>query len=257
MLSGSGGETGIYFRLTHSSRGAGRARLCGLVTAALVAALAGAARAQVSVGLAAASDYRYRGVSLSDNRPAVSLSLAYDHPSGFYLGGRLIAGKPYEHSAELLGYLAYGGFVVRPKPTLALDLGVLNYHLTNYRGRERKFDYTELYAGLIGEHLDAHVYYAPNYYESGIETLYTDLGGGFRPTSNLRLSAHVGVLTPVGGRDGPRARKVRYDFRAGATLDVGPAQLSLTWTKLTPPYVPRALGGEPSDRVAVGVAFFF
>jgi uncharacterized protein (TIGR02001 family) len=234
------------------------AALCGLAAPPLVAPAAAAPLgAGLGLGVEAVSDYRYRGSSLSDERPAASLDVSLDHPSGLYAGARLIAAKPRGQGVELVGRMHYAGYVARRSPSLALDVGAINYNLTNYRGRKRTVDYNELYAGVVGEHFNAHLYYAPDYYQTRVRTLYADLGASFRPAPQLRLFGHVGALTGVGGRSFPRARKTRYDLKAGAAVDLGSAQVSLSWTKLTPAFVPRALGGPRSQRLELGLAYFF
>jgi uncharacterized protein (TIGR02001 family) len=54
--------------------------------ALLLCAAAQSATAQLSGTLSAVSDYRYRGVTFSDRRPAAQAGLAYDDPSGWYAG---------------------------------------------------------------------------------------------------------------------------------------------------------------------------
>src|SRR5215470_11326006 len=66
-------------------------RLAAQVRAALLlllaaASLPGAAHAQISASVAAVSDYRFRGISQSDRKPALQGSVAYDHPSGLFAG---------------------------------------------------------------------------------------------------------------------------------------------------------------------------
>ena len=48
------------------------------------------AHAQVAVSATATTNLLYRGGSLTDGDPALSLALAYDGPHGFYAGGSLI-----------------------------------------------------------------------------------------------------------------------------------------------------------------------
>jgi uncharacterized protein (TIGR02001 family) len=235
------------------------ARRCGALAVAILAASAGAARAQVAWNLAASSDYRYRGASWSDGRAAASLAVSYDHPSGLYAGARLVAGAPRHYGPKLVGAMEYAGFVARPAPRLAIDLGVINYQVTTYRYPYggRRADYQEVYVGLVGDNFNANLYYAPDYYRSGVRTLYADLGGGLPVTADLRVFGHVGMLAPVGGRRGPQARKTRYDLKAGAALALRDAELSVAWTRLTPAYLPRAEGGERAGKVTVGISFFF
>jgi hypothetical protein len=44
------------------------------------------AAAQVAIEAVIQTDYRVRGYSVSDSKPAAAVSLNYDHPSGIYLG---------------------------------------------------------------------------------------------------------------------------------------------------------------------------
>src|SRR3954462_13454357 len=56
------------------------------VAAILIGAVAGSAAAQLSGTVAGVTDYRYRGVTFSDRRPAAQAGLTYDDASGWYAG---------------------------------------------------------------------------------------------------------------------------------------------------------------------------
>jgi uncharacterized protein (TIGR02001 family) len=216
-----------------------------------------AARAEVGLNLSAVTDYRYRGLSLSDERPAASFSVSFDHHSGLYGGARLVAAQPRGHGVELVGRMLYAGVASRRWTGFTLDAGAINYRFTSYRYEKRSFDYTEGYVGFITNNINAHLYYSPNYYESHVRTLYADLGANIRPAPAMRIFGHAGMLIPVGGRYFPQSRKDRYDLKAGAAVELGQAELSLSWTHFGPPYVPRSLGGPHSEQVALGLAYFF
>src|SRR6266508_589758 len=53
---------------------------------AVLALFASVAAAQISGTVNLVSDYRYRGTSLSDDKPAAQLGLTYDDASGWYAG---------------------------------------------------------------------------------------------------------------------------------------------------------------------------
>ncbi len=53
---------------------------------ATAAALPSAASAEVSADLTLSSMYLWRGMDISDGKPAVSSTIQYDHESGFYVG---------------------------------------------------------------------------------------------------------------------------------------------------------------------------
>lgn len=79
------------------------------------------AMAQLSGSLTLASDVRLRGFSLTERRPAISLSGAYDDRSGLYAGGALIAHDREGRSARLLGHTEYLGYAVRAESGLSWD----------------------------------------------------------------------------------------------------------------------------------------
>jgi uncharacterized protein (TIGR02001 family) len=57
-----------------------------LLLALFVLAGIASAQAQVSGNLGLTNDYRFRGISQSQNAPAVQGGIDYNHKSGFYIG---------------------------------------------------------------------------------------------------------------------------------------------------------------------------
>ena len=108
-----------------------------LALAILALTPGGPAIAQVGAGVSLESDYRFRGPSLSDRRPVLSLNLSYDHSSGAYAGASAIVADTRYQGVEALGFMEYAGFVKRLGDSLALDVGVSNANLKRYNG-ERK-----------------------------------------------------------------------------------------------------------------------
>ncbi|WP_395670309.1 TorF family putative porin [Phenylobacterium sp.] len=218
-----------------------------------VLGLAEPACAQVGASISLQSDYVYRGRSLTEQRPAVTVSLVYDDPSGFYAGGALTAYDRAHDGVDVTDQFLYAGYATPLWRGTALDLGVSQTRTVSYRAGRRAFDYAELYAGVLTEHVTVRVHYAPDYYESGVSTLYIDAGATLRPTETLRLFARAGALTPVGGRRGPFLQRTRYDLALGVTQRVGDFDVGLTWSRLTP-----AEGAAPGGGVlVVGATYFF
>jgi uncharacterized protein (TIGR02001 family) len=224
----------------------------------VLAPLCAAAPAWAQMGMSASfqTDYIYRGRSLTEGRPALTVAASYDHDSGLYAGASATAQNVAgEEGVEIINRVIYGGYVVQPKAGPAVDLGVTSVRTVSYRNRRRAFDYQEVYAGVLSDHLSFHLHYSPDYYESGIHTIYADLGAVIRPTEETRLFAHAGALTGVGGRRGPGSRKTRYDFSLGAARRFDNLELSLTWTRMAPAL--RFGGERDRDALVAGVAFFF
>lgn len=153
----------------------------------------------VSGGVALVSDYRFRGISRSDKRPALQGSVTVDHVSGVY--GRVWASTIHDYVANdapaeidlSAGYRrTFGGTTV--------DAGVLYYYYPDSGGIAS--DFFEPYAsvaytlGPVGGKLSAA--YAPRQNALSIgrgreDNLYVaaDLSAGV-PGTPVSLSAHLG-----------------------------------------------------------------
>ena len=103
--------------------------------------------AQVAIEAAVQTDYRVRGYSVSDGEPTASVSVSYDDPAGFYLGG-LAIGRIRDGDPVLLGFQGGLGYAVRLAPRLSLDGGIARTQYLYGYGTSRNYDYTEAYLGL-------------------------------------------------------------------------------------------------------------
>jgi uncharacterized protein (TIGR02001 family) len=218
----------------------------------LALGLAEPARAQISAALGLQSDYRYRGISLSNGRPTGTFDLSYDHKSGFYAGGSAIV---TDHDGELksLGFIEYLGYATPRRGGVSWDLGVNNQDLAYYYGDRRvPVRYTEAYVGVVGDFLSAHLHYSPNYLRPGYSALYAEVDGSLKPAQNWRLFAHLGTTAPVGDTEG---RRQRWDARAGVARQLGPIELQASVVATTP----NPPGQTPQGRttVVVGASWFF
>ena len=223
---------------------------------------ASAARGQVAASASITSDYRYRGLTVSDARPAISLDLAYDAAGGVYAGGSLVAADAPSVGPRILGALADIGYARRVGGGLTLDAGINHASFFGY-GYGYGYGYggqssetTEAYVGVSRGALRAYLYYSPHYFVSGVKTLYLSLDGAVRPARRLRLFGHVGVLDTVGA---PQAwdGAARYDVRVGGAVEFKGGEVQLAWTTrgggaAGPP-------GAPARRSALvlGASLFF
>jgi uncharacterized protein (TIGR02001 family) len=210
------------------------------------------AHAQFSAALGLQSDYRYRGISLSQGLPAATLDLSYDHPIGVYAGASAI-GAVLDGRARSLGFIEYLGYATPRRGGVSWDLGLSNQDLAYYYGDRRiPLRYAEAYVGVVGNNLSAHLHYSPNYLQPGYGALYAEVDGSLKPAENWRLFAHLGATVPVGDTEG---RHPRFDARAGVARQFGPleVQASVTTTNPAPPRL------TPHHRTAliVGASWFF
>jgi uncharacterized protein (TIGR02001 family) len=194
----------------------------------LIAALwlvTSSAGAQISANLSAVSDYRYRGMSLSQGNPEVQLSVGYDHPDGWY-GGGMISGVDLDtiHSAQLI---AYGGYTSRLMTDLSWEGGISN----NTFNRLPYFDYSEAYVGLTSESYNVRVYYSPSYFNQRSRTLYGEFNASYALHDSVQLLFHGGVLNQIDASlDGGPAS--RFDYRAGLNARYNEWNCQLAWVGL-------------------------
>ena len=169
----------------------------------------------VSANVALTTDYRFRGVSLSDGDPALQGGFDVAHDSGFYVGtwASSIKGGPSYGDLELDIYAGWSGSLTE---AVSVDLGVL-YYLYPTEDLGLDTDYIEPYASLsttLGPaEATVGVAYAPKQDSLGGDDnlyLYTDMGFGI-PNSPITLNGHLGYT------DGALAPP----FLAGTTDDTG------------------------------------
>jgi uncharacterized protein (TIGR02001 family) len=213
------------------------------------------AAAQVSGSVALASDYRLRGVSLTDRQPALSLAAAFDGARGFYAGGAVTAEHPGGAGPRLLGHETYLGFSRRGGGGATWDVGVHHVDLSVDLERRYRINYTQGYVGVSRGPLGARLSVAPDYPRQGVATAYAELNGAVRPIEGWRVFGHAGVLVRLGGYGARDGRSDRYDATVGVAREFTHWELRLTGTAVTPRPEPKRSGSRPG--VALAAAVFF
>jgi uncharacterized protein (TIGR02001 family) len=180
--------------------------------------------AQFSGSATLLSDYRYRGVSLSDGKPAVQLGAAHDWAGGLY-AGMLASSVRFPGGGADVMLLPYLGYAHRVRPGLNWEVGAQYSHFIGACDR----CYPELYAGLGSDHLGARVYYAPDYFGQA-PALYAELNATRDLSARLRAVGHAGVLRSGGDDEGDDGGdRYRYDLRLGFVLTLRDCEMQLTW----------------------------
>ncbi|MBD8879977.1 hypothetical protein IHE49_05745 [Rhodanobacter sp. 7MK24] len=198
-----------------------------LRTVVVVAALLcmAQAHAQVAASATLASDYQFRGVSLSDGQPSAQLSIDYDQPaSGWYEGGMMSTVRADARDAVQL--LGYAGYARRLGADWSWDAGV---RYSRFTGAE-SYAYTEAYAGLSYRQLTGRIYYAPDYFGFGAAALYAELDTSHALTQHWYLFGHVGCLRHGGDVASDHTSRFRTDMRGGLGLALAPWDIQLSWT---------------------------
>ncbi|MEO8812201.1 MAG: TorF family putative porin [Caulobacteraceae bacterium] len=224
---------------------------------ALALICAAPSRAQIAASASIVSNDIYRGISLSDGQPALTVNLAWDDRSGAYAGIGATGEVPAGYGPRLLGHTEYAGFARRAGVRATWDVGVSHAEIVAYYDRPYRYSETEVYAGVRARDLSLYIYWSPHYYRPGVHALYLDLSASRRLAPRLRLFGHVGLLSPSGGPGDADARRAQVDLRAGVAAEFTGGELDLTASAARPGE--DYLGGSTRMRNALtlGASFFF
>ena len=182
--------------------------------------------AQVSGSVALVSDYRYRGISLSDRRPTAQLSVAYDRPDGWYMGAFASGvrfGPRSGNEAQLLTYL---GYVRRIEGGRSWELGAEYSTFTGHAD----YAYPEFYIGLTSENFVGRIYYARRYFGADSALMYAELNTTHELSDRLRLLGHLGWSRRNGSSQTAYGTdRHRFDARLGVGAALDGFDLQLAW----------------------------
>ena len=181
------------------------------------------APAQVGVSLSVFSDARFRGYSLSADRPVAVADMSYDDASGVYATVSASSVLGSETAIKPLGLQLNGGYAKRLSSGFTADVGVIHSEYSRYSSAGSANSYTEVYVGVRRKFLTARIAYSPHYFEGGAKTLYGEVDANVSPARKLYVSGHVGLLVPISYRDESERPHTQYDWRLGARREFGRA----------------------------------
>lgn len=164
----------------------------------------------LSGNMTIASDYRFRGISLSQNGPAIQGGVDYIHNTGFYIGNwnSSMRGTPNMNNDDVDSNSGaqmnlYGGWKKDVYKGVTVDIGYITYNYPTSSTWQSKVNYNtaEVYAGLgYGPLAVKYSQSTTNYFglnnSSGSQYLEANLKQSFAPISpklkDLNLVAHYG-----------------------------------------------------------------
>jgi uncharacterized protein (TIGR02001 family) len=168
-------------------------KLIGVAVAAGATMLgAGAANAEVSANVSLATDYVFRGVSLSDENPVIQGGFDWSNDA-FYAG---VWGSSLSEGTEID---LYGGWTPSTGP-VTWDIGVIGYFYPGADDDDAEFDYFE---GTVGGEfsvteqfaMGAAVFYSPENYGDTGDATYYEINGSYSVSDALAFSAAYGNQT--------------------------------------------------------------
>lgn len=143
------------------------------IAALIVLLSSGALQASWDASTTLTSDYLYKGVSQTGNKPALQLELNKNFERGWYAGA--FASNVDFGDDTWLELNAFGGRYWQFNDTIGVELGALYY---NYHGEGSDFDYTEITAALYVQEWRLQSWYSWDYAGTGaghiiVEAAYT------------------------------------------------------------------------------------
>jgi uncharacterized protein (TIGR02001 family) len=178
-------------------------------TAAVAALMSGAGIAiadeawSTSANTALTTDYKFRGISQSDESAALQGGFDLNHESGFYVGAWASSvdfdtnGPCCDGSLELDYYLGYGSGIGDTE--FSYDVGVMAYTYPGDSGQDG--DYNEIYGSIAWRDLTVGAVYSDDYYAETDEFTYLYAEYSYGLPWELSLDLHVGynMLEEDGG----------------------------------------------------------
>ncbi len=196
----------------------------------LLGASLASAEDALSGNVALATDYRFRGISQSDESLAVQGGFDYEDSSGFYLGawGSSVDfdtnDDGYDGSLELDLYGGYSGSLA--DSDWGYQLGFIYYAYPGDNGEEG--DYFEVLGGVSWRELSLALHYSNDYYAESGKFYYLTGDYSLPIAGDLSLNLHLGYNSLdeadtflSGGADS------YWDFKVGLGVSLGGVDLEL------------------------------
>jgi len=233
----------------------------------------------ITGNLTIASDYRFRGITQTYDKPAIQGGVDYSHSSGFYLGNwnsNVSSGAGFPDGNLEMDF--YGGYKTS-FGDVGLDVGGIYYY---YPGSEAKVlglradsgsvTNKEIYIGATWKFLSAKYFYSLDDYFSlrGVNALgvstgkntkgtsYLDLGASYDLGNGWGINGHVGLLSLDNVHNGDYT-----DWKIGVTKDIAGWVFSAAYVDTNADgkcrgattYQPYCFTNSNSDNGAGGINF--
>ena len=172
----------------------------------------GVVAAQVTGNVALLSDYRFRGESLTEGKPALQAAVNYDHSSGLFAGG-LVSNVRIDPDVIGLSAQVYGGYTRPIGERASWDVGVVTYVFPPPSGGPT-YNYTEVFVGASFDTVTSRLYYTNSYFG----------GSGFEVKSRTyRPHIRFGTwLSRLEGPEPPGRQQLDCRLPCGPKVDVSP-----------------------------------
>ncbi|MBI1423739.1 MAG: hypothetical protein GC149_09770 [Gammaproteobacteria bacterium] len=187
--------------------------------------LAATAQADLTANAGVTTNYVFRGVTQTDDNPAIQGGIDYTHPSGFYAGAWGSNVKFPNAGGSALEYDLYAGFNFEVAQDVKLDVGYITYNYTDSTVNDN-FSNDEVFIGAKYQNFAAY-YYNGNAKLSAYDHQYFDLRYTLALPQDIKASLHYGHLD---NNNAPDADDIGIRF----SKDIASFNTSIAFTRVDP-----------------------
>jgi uncharacterized protein (TIGR02001 family) len=207
-----------------------------------------AVHAEISSTWTLTSDYDFRGITQTDEDPALQASFDYSNESGWYVGAWAsnVDFPGYDGSVELDLYTGFSG---GEEDGLGWDVGLVWY---TYPGsdssdtEDKIADFPEIYGGITYGIWSGKLWYSNDFGGTDDSSIYLDGGVDIPLPRNLSLAIHAGYSDGDGIKASYGVSNY-FDYSVGIGYTVNNFNLSLK-------YVDTDIDDADTDRVIFTVS---
>lgn len=181
---------------------------------------------QVSGTASIVSNYRFRGFSLSANKPAAQVGVAYDADQGWYAGAFASTAEFATPSGLELQAVPFVGYAWRSPAGPTWEAGA---DYSAFTGGAQSYSYPEVYVGFASDSISGRLYYSNRYFGENTSTVYAEVNASELLLDRVRLLAHFGILRSTNGSLYYHGPERLLDGRIGIGLDFDPFNVQLSW----------------------------
>ena len=198
-------------------------RFVTLLGSGLLAVAASTANADgMSANVGLTTDYVWRGITQTNEAPAIQGGFDYNDPSGFYVG-------TWESNIAFAGSLEsdwYGGYNGKVNDDLSYSAGVIYYYYAK-QGPGPNVSFTEVNASLTYKGLTGGVSYSNNFTGETGKATYYNLAYDLGLPNDFGLNFHYGYQAV---KDNVALGVPDYsDYSIGLSKSYGGFDFGLTW----------------------------
>lgn len=183
---------------------------------------ASAASAQVAANITVSSNQLFRGETISDDDPGITLAVSADLPHGLFAGADASFAGGSE-SPRLTASNQYAGVAFGLGGSASLELGAIHREYGPLYDDAYRRRYTELYAGVNLRRVHLRAYVSPDYLVDGRTTYYLELNARLATIREWNLEAHGGLSLIPHDLSDPDTSLISYeDWSLRASRKIGP-----------------------------------